>query len=499
MDVQPRGPSQQAIPQAVIERQPAVEQLPQLPKAQQPIPRDHALVPAKSTAIDVPKKKGLSLASRGSLVVAGILGTVALVSHRVGACLAGAFAAIGDLGKAPWQTYRKPLLALPAAFPKASPVEVENVAPALQGMAFHSDHDLFYDGHFTMPGRADACVRMEDLLAKPNWVEIIRNDLTEGKSNEGDPLRVFIPGLNTPVKESTKRVKQFAQFTGLPMAQIQNGATTDFGNLEIPLIGNDKLTIPGPVRDWFQIGVQVLGAQPSAWANFYGKKNLALALGQLEHGNVELTERLQKFMIAYLDHPNPPKLELMPYSESTVVLANAFKTLEARYLAGKMEGVPKSERREQVKKLQAHFNERMSNVVVCSVGCAARGYETPAKIAHLYGWGENKDRVVEFFGPVRVWKPVRAVTDMFGKEHDALLPFEHPFPGFDAHNFIATGSHALALYLEQNKVTDLHGLWSAYQEGTLQTPSYDEVCERIKENKGEKYRWYKGPLGWGGL
>ena len=458
-----------------------------------PKPGQGALVPVASTAL-VPVQRG----SWGARIVGGVVGAIGYLADRFAASVAGTLAAIADLGQPAWKTYRAPSLELPAALPKARLTAVDDVKPSLRGMAFHSDHDLFYDGHFTIPGRLDACVTLEQLLEKPNWVEIIQADLTHGDTKPGDPLRVFIPGLNTPVKDSVERVALYAKFTGMPMAQLQNGATTDFGDLNLPFCAG-TVKVPGALRDWIQAVVQVLDLRPSEAAQALGSNELALALGQIERGNIGLIDRLQKLLIAYVDHDDPPPLELMPYSEATVVLKYALNTLEARYLQGKLSQVPEAARAQRAEELGERFRERLARVTILTIGSGARSYPTEAKVVHLYGWGKNKDRVVQFLGPLRAHGVVRAIADVGGGRRDALLPFEHPFPGFDAHNFVATGSHALALYLEKNGARTSRDLWERYEAGALTTPTLEEVTARIQKNGGEKYRWYRGPLGWGGL
>lgn len=441
------------------------------------------------------------------------------------------FRSISSLFRAPaWQRYEEKPVQLPASFPaperRAPP---SDLPAAVRGMAFSEAHDIHYDGHWCIPGRDDAVVDFEAVLQRDDWPDFIRAHLTEGESTPEDPLRIFFPGLNTPLADAQPRIPYYVEVTGLPMAQIANGATTDLGDLTLTLPGRtDPIVIPGNKRDWIQAMVQrfnyspgaltaslaqVLGAKRNADGKFtlfssgdgaaitldpQELTRLANALKELGDPNQRLMDHMSRLLMAHIDRDDAPPLEIMAYSESTIVLGRVLDDLEARYIATTVAASPDGDSRAIARTAKEKFRARLDRITFLTVGTGWRDFPAGYKTLHLYGWGENPDKLTAMAGPWRIRAPRDLGIlpfNLFTGGDEGLLPYEHPFPGFDAHNFLATGSHALREYLEHNASTTLRELWDRHRRRAIVRPSFEDVARRIDHNDGESHRWHTGPLG----
>ncbi|MEL6547453.1 MAG: hypothetical protein AAFQ82_22710, partial [Myxococcota bacterium] len=178
-----------------------------------------------------------------SLVSAAFSGAQAAVS-----ALSGARDWMSGYTRRPIEPERKRASQFPA--PERSTVQVPGID--LGGLELKTAAlDLDHDGRFCVPNVLDASLSTEDVLRK--GLPFIRDTLTNAPK---DPLphttdadrsivRVFTEGLNTPISVAQWRLRDYVDMTGLPMAQLTNGATSDMGPLKLPF----GLSIPGERRD----------------------------------------------------------------------------------------------------------------------------------------------------------------------------------------------------------------------------------------------------------
>ncbi len=431
---------------------------------------------------------------------------------------------------AAWKRFEEKPVELPASFPtparRAPPADLPE---AVRDLAFSEIHDIHYDGQWCIPGRDDAVVDFDAVLRRDDWPDFIREHLTEGDSKPGDPLRVFFPGLNTPLADAQPRIPYYVEVTGLPMAQVANGATTDLGDLTLRIPGRkDPIVIPGNKRDWIQAMVQRFNYSPGALtasiAQVLGAKrnedgkftlfssgdgaavtvdpqeltSLAIALKELGEPNQQLMDNMSRLLMSHIDKDDAPPLELMAYSESTIVLGRVLDDLEGRYIAKEVAANPEARPQEIARVAKERFRERLDRITFLTIGTGWRDFPPGYKTLHLYGWGENPDKLTAMAGPWRIRAPRDfglLPFNLFTGGDEGLLPYEHPFPGFDAHNFLATGSHALREYLEHNRSTTLRELWDRHHDRAVVRPSFEDVTRRIAKNDGESHRWHTGPLG----
>ena len=417
----------------------------------------------------------------------------------------------------PWERYRAPDLRLPATYPARVDTPATNVPRSVSGIAYTTNHDVFTDGDMAVANRPGVAVRTAELLRRPNWPEIIRNDLSVGTARPGDPLRIFVPGLNTDIATAEERLHISAEQTGTSLALMANGATIDLQPIHLTLPGGRVLDIPSRNREWLQAALQRIGVDFSGWdswvrsqpkdaqgriafpagsRNYFSAqdlRNAIVALYEVSSPNRRITDSVQRLLIAFINNDNAPPLELWGYSEGTMVLGRAFEDLEARYLAEGMRGVGPHERTRRLRELRNRFERRMNEVTVLCIGPAYGEFRTPVRRVDFYA-AHQYDQVPRFAGSPRMSAIFRAADNVsaFHQNHDALIPFECPWDNFDSHNFFAAGGSALKLFFEMNNTTTIRGLYEAESNGRLRSPTLEQVNARIRRDGAERYLWNTG-------
>lgn len=411
-----------------------------------------------------------------------------------------------------WERYRLPPRDLPASYPAEVRTPVRTGVPAsVSDIAYRANHDIFTDGDLAVPNQPGVAVPMADLLRRRNWPEIVRNDLSVGTGQPNDPVRFFIPGLNTDMKTAEARLHVAAAQTDTALALIANGSTWDLPSMKI-----GGIEIPSRNREWLQAGLQRIGVDFSGWDSWVrsqqkdaqgriavppGSSNwLSLAAArdfittayEVSDPNRRLVDSIQRMLIAFIDKKDAPPMELWAYSEGTLALGLAFETLQTRYLAQKMRGVSPYERNNKLREYRNEFERRLQSLTVLCIGPAYAEFKAPVPRVDFYS-AQNFDKVTRFAGSPRVSQIFRRLQDttFFTQHNDVYIPFQQPYTGFDSHNFYAVGGSALKLYFEQNGTRTVRGLYDAEHAGTLRAPSLEQVVERARRDGAAANLWDK--------
>ncbi len=414
----------------------------------------------------------------------------------------------------PWERYRPRSTALPPTFPTRDDRPAVDAPSALAPMAYSTRYDIHYDGDFLVNGRPGMAVRFDDVMARPDWPTLLRDQLSHGDVRPGDPLRVFIPGLNTPNPITVASIPVVAQATTVGFVTMANGSTVGLDPIVMTLPGGRRVTLPTRGREWLQGGFQRIGISvgprselrddmprdaegrvevppgSGQWLAPTELRDLRSALNELSDPNKVLIDNVQRLVMAHIDRDDAPPLELWGYSEGSLVLGKAFEDLEARYLAERMRDCPPQERTQRLASLRARFASRLDRVTVLGIGSAYGQLGTPVRRVDFYA-ADAADQVSRFTGSPRMTPSYRFVNDLVRppRVRDAFIPYQQPFSGFDAHNFYAAGGSALGLYFEQNGARSVRALHERERTGDLVHPTLEQVIARIRRNGGEQRIW----------
>ena len=134
-----------------------------------------------------------------------------------------------------------------------------------------------------------------------------------------------------------------------------------------------------------------------------------------------------------------------------------------------------------------HASRSVSGESQCCALARPTAGSTRGCDASIFFAAHARDSVARFAGSSRMVSAYRVLNDTvyFDQRFDAMLPYEQPFGGFDAHNFFASGGNALALYMELNGTRRVEDLCERERAGTLVRPTLAQVTERIRRNGSE--------------
>jgi len=377
------------------------------------------------------------------------------------------------------------------------------------------EDDNLHDGHFTLPG-GGGVADFSEVMAREDFHSYIQRHLTtypkaELVENErSDFTRVFFPGLNTPVlylegtgqMSSPERLDHYARVIGLPFAQIANGSQIQHPPISARVKGR-TVTIPSEKIDWIQAARERGGRESRFLVQLadiidltddgkLGKWDISLALaalesvGKLGQPNVGMRQSMEALMLAQLRAEAPPHLELMTYSESSIVMGSVLSGLKETYITWELHSSPRLKRGSVAK----HFDELVrERFTLATFGNGYRNLPEPFRVVHFYAVGRNPDRLTQFASSGHVRNLARRIFN-FGSEK--ALTFEQPYRGFDAHNLGVGGASAIRLYLEKNAATsfkDLHALFRGKVWPRINRPTDAEIASHAKSCGSEAFLW----------
>lgn len=390
-----------------------------------------------------------------------------------------------------WERYEPRPIQRSPSLPVRIEKRVKDVPRGLRDLAYSSPLDLNYEGDFVVPGHKDVAARFNQVMAMPNWPQFVRNHLSVGKAQPGDPLRMYVGGLNTPIGENERRMHVVARETGFQFAQLDNATSDGLPPVTANVVGR-KISLPTRAREWTMAALQRFGIRFGRREKPYPVNSVRAALADLSDPNQQLAENTQRLILSYIDRNDEAPLELWGYSEGTLAIALAMRNLEDRYLSERMLDCPPKQRDQRLAELRARFAERCDKISAIFVGSAAAAWDAPIRRIDFFA-AEWRDKVVLWTGPSRRFAPVRAVVDLCDADGlvDPQIAYPQPFNKLDAHNLFASGAPALSVYMERNNVRTVKGLYDAYNNGTMISPSLAEVNQRIRDLGAVSELWDK--------
>ena len=314
---------------------------------------------------------------------------------------------------------------------RKQPAPLQRAASELWNRVNGPAPDMAREGTLTTPDRtalpvADALADVQpgQTLGEALMPELAHQPSGERTVPEDDTtLRVFVPGLNTPEPESSRRTQYYADHLGQPMLHLHNGTH---------LNGEE-----GGQLDYLEAAAVRLGLKETP-----------------------LMESFRELLQAALMKAEPEEVHAILYSDATIGGTRVIKQLRRDLIQKRLsDGVPGQEATAQV---DALLDEHL---FVELHGNAAKDLVPGPRWAL---WTDIKDGFTHNqplgFGPE---------LGLSGRQRDAdanamYLDYDGPFSGGDAHNLASTGVHAVRAIWEANGVSSTQELFE--QVGPVHMP-----------------------------
>lgn len=249
--------------------------------------------------------------------------------------------------------------------------------------------------------------------------------LPEG--GRGDTLRFFVPGLNTPEPEASRRTRYLADATGQPMMHLHNGTNKDSGLPHADQIDN-----------------------VAALATRQGLKS------------TPLMDRLERLLTAALSGADPQDVHAILHSDATIGgtrMIGEFRRKEiARRLkaSGRRDGsAQQAAAREVDSLLRRHlFVELHGNAAA----------DLPQGPRYLV-WTDFDDPVSHNEIPLIGKLGVSGANPDRDNGDAVYIDYDGPYKNWDSHNLTAGGIHVVNATLEANGVKTSQELWERAAAG----------------------------------
>lgn len=359
-------------------------------------------------------------------------------------------------------------------------------SPVLQPMAFHTNYDEGYCGHFSIPGENGAAADFEQVMAQPTPLDFIREHLNFGPQDNGEWV-IFSPGLNTlhalkPGWEAEQTApqrlaEQYQPVLGTPMSHLHLGTDMDQGEAVIPLSSEGKLFLehahsqlqPAGVMPDIRGDVAVFNPrQRDRVEALLSQKGLARPLFQSHVVRLLQANEEAKHSIVW-----------MAYSRATPELSGALQSYIDDYIARQDNLSPEQAQTQVEAFLQDHLT-------VLTIGNAIRQWPDGPAYIHYSGLSDRPeggtDPLTKDMG-VSIKAPEGAGRNAIFLHADGL------FSGFDAHNFGAVGAATLKLIMDMNTFTTYRQIWQKGQDGTIRVPNYEQIAAKVVLTDGGKWIW----------
>jgi len=290
--------------------------------------------------------------------------------------------------------------------------------------------DYAREGTFTVPTAPNYAVKTRSLLSLPRdqLVETLRGPLAihpkSGPAHAHDGVRIFVPGLNTPEPEASRRTALYADKLTLSLAHLHNGTGSSLGDLK-PIPGREDVVLPADKRDWAEAVLVRQGLMES-----------------------RLKGPIADVIVRALEAIPPVPVSLALYSDSTIGGVQGVALAKERLIAAQLDDDDPVSRAAATKEvedlLRAHlFVELHGN------GCAS----LPNGPRYLV-WTDRGDPLTT------KESPLSGSVGVFGGRPDpsaknvVYVDYEGPYSdrGFNAHNLGASGIHAIRAVLDENGV-----------------------------------------------
>ncbi len=428
----------------------------------------------------------LGSAGEGRHLPAGLVDRIVHPTRRfIGAAFTGAHMAFSSLySLRDWisgytaRPAEKPVKR-PSQFPEPNRTEVRIPDLDLPVMLYRAEHDIDHDGRLCAPGVLDASASAQDVLAQ--GLPFIRDRLSiqpatalpDVTDADRKITRVFSDGLNTPIEVAQWRVGDYVNMTGLPMAQLTNGATTDLGDLKLPF----GLKRPAERRDWAQQLFFRTGFNPPI-----------KSLEPLTIANQQLMKSMRDTLFKTINSEGATR-EYWVYSEATTVMGWVLQDLEKQYVARFLDrDAPREARIEQAKALREKFRQGTKRITFATTGTSWGAYPKGFRTVHFYAKGRHPATPTMLMGPAAAWRPG---GETFKRGTTVFVRYAQGLPKFDAHNF-HVHAPAVRATLEANGVGSVAALYDKTETGEIVGPDPVRIRALKIEHNALDNRWFPG-------
>ena len=386
---------------------------------------------------------------------------------------------LGDLGKIFGAD-------LPADI-QITPAEIQQ--PELQAMAFKASYDEGYCGHFSIPGQAGTAAAFDQVMAQPQPLQFIKNNLNFGTQDNGEWV-VFTPGLNTlhtvkPGWEGEQTApqrleEQYQPILKIWMSHMHLGTDMDQGEAEVPLQGETRVFLEAKRPELEGAGIMPELKEDTAVFNRRQRDRIETVLSLYGYVRTSFREHAIQLLAASKAARQP--IVWMAYSRSSSELCRAL----IEYIQ-----ISVNQRGERLSEVENFLREYLT---VITIGNAVRVW--PDGPAYIH-YSAMSDRSEWEASPPKLWgtDPLTFEQGVHAKKpegagKDALfLHFDGLFRSFDTHNFGTVGAAALKLIMDMNGLTTFRALWE--QGNNLKIPSDWQIAAKVVLTEGEDWLWDK--------
>lgn len=322
----------------------------------------------------------------------------------------------------------------------------------------HIARDYDREGRISVPGAAEWSVGIEGMKAKAGEdLAAAFAPLTlrpkSGKEPEPGVITVFVPGLNTPEPEASRRTQIYVDNLDTPMANMANGSRESLGTFDP--VGALPFKIDAGRRDWVSAGLAYLSLRQPP-----------------------LSQRVADLLAANFAQASPQKMRLTFYSDSTISTVQGLKLFKEQEVERRMDKLMADGHRPRKKDVLASVEADLKRLVFIELHGNAC-YSLPEGPRYLV-WTDKNDSLTFGKNP---FSP-HGKTGVSGQHpdpdyHDVVyIDYEGPYSdqGFNAHNLAANGIYTVAETLRRNGVTNGEELYELAKGGhILDVPAKDEV------------------------
>ena len=263
----------------------------------------------------------------------------------------------------------------------------------------------------------------------------------------GDPLRVMVPGLNTPEPEASRRTAYYADVLGQDMLHLHNGT---LGDADLPFAEHLDYAMAAGVRSGLK--------------------------------STPLMDSLEQLLQANFSAAEPADIHAILYSDGTIGGARAIARFRRKEIARRMEGKGRDQRAAVAAQVDALLEEHL---FVELHGNAVP--DLPEGPRYLV-WTDLDDSFSRTEAPLLGELGLHGTNQDPDNDRAVYVDYDGPFGGVDAHNLAAGGVHVVAETLRLNGVSSPQELWELVDSG-----AEIAVPERVSGDSRELWDPTNGP------
>ena len=296
--------------------------------------------------------------------------------------------------------------------------------------------DIQREGRFTDPRDPSQSVSVEQMVQRAKdqdtslghqvMQHAFQPEQTQALPKEG--MRLFVPGLNTPEPEASRRTQEVARILDQPMAHMHNGT-----HLEADLPHADQI-------DYVVALMTRMGIKSSP-----------------------LIDELVRLMTANFEQDQPEPIHAILYSDSTIAGTQAISRFREEEIRNRIAKRSPSQRRSARTEVSAEVDALLRKYLFVELHGNAVA-DLPQGPRYLV-WTDTEDPISHRELPF-----TDQTFGLHGQQRDdnpdaIYVDYDGPFRNFDAHNLAAGGAYVVEATLRLNGVETPQELHEKAQAG----------------------------------